>query len=371
MTTPGEETPRTVAHDGTRAADGIVSSANEAARLVAALRETLCATLAPLVAHAPAIALLDFPSHPNVGDSAIWLGARAALRACGAPAPAYTCDAQHYDRAELARAIGRDGVILFTGGGSFGDVWETPLAFRARVVADFPGHRIVQLPESVHFARPEALARARRQFAAHPHFTMLVRDAASLAFMQREFRAPVHLAPDLAFALGPLARTAPASRHVLWLKRSDREDRWPDHPRADAVDWITDPPDTLIRATDLLRALMRRRAWLRPAGRRALAAASTPLAERRLARGLALLSTTRVLVTDRLHGHVLATLLGIPHVLLDNSYGKLHRFAASWTATAGFVQLATSPSEAAHAAHALQVRAQSDQLASGAERAHA
>jgi pyruvyl transferase EpsO len=38
-----------------------------------------------------------------------------------------------------------------------------------------------------------------------------------------------------------------------------------------------------------------------------------------------------VVVTDRLHGHILSVLLGIPHVLMDNSYGKNESFYATWT----------------------------------------
>jgi pyruvyl transferase EpsO len=56
-----------------------------------------------------------------------------------------------------------------------------------------------------------------------------------------------------------------------------------------------------------------------------------PLAEKRLQRGIRLLSTAEVVVTDRLHGHILCLLLGIPHVLLDTSNGKLSAFHRTWT----------------------------------------
>jgi pyruvyl transferase EpsO len=77
------------------------------------------------------------------------------------------------------------------------------------------------------------------------------------------------------------------------------------------------------------------------------------LARQRLARGLTLLSEGQVLVTDRLHGHILALRLGIPHVVLDNSYDKLHHFISAWTHTSPLVQLAHSPDEAAECARAM------------------
>lgn len=316
------------------------------------LRATLLRTLAPLVAGASRVALVDFPSHSNVGDSAIWLGALHALRSLGMPTPVYTCDDHTYDRATLARTIG-DGTILFIGGGSFGDLWQRPMRLRERVVADFPHHRIVQLPESVHFGSADSLARTRAVFDAHKGVTILVRDRASLEFVSREFRTPVQLAPDLAFALGAFTRPAAASRDVLWLKRGDKEDSFPGHHPGHAVDWIAEPRTPLIVMSDRLCRDVVQRSWLRPVALRLLPLAFPALARQRLARGLTLLSQGRVLVTDRLHGHILALQLGIPHVVLDNSYGKLHHFISTWTHASPLVRLAHSPDEAAERARTM------------------
>ncbi len=321
-------------------------------------REKLLTALRPLVHGATRVALLDFPAHSNVGDSAIWLGALAALRDIGLPEPAYTCDADTYERDILARAVG-DGVILFTGGGSFGDLWERHLLFRERVVADFPGNRIIQLPESVHFDKPASLARATTTFNAHPDVTIMTRDAQSFEFVGAHFKATTVLAPDMAMALGSLIKTREEERDVLWLKRADKEDRWSgaDVPPADATrgvtDWIAEPRSDLIAFTDHVRRVSLRHRWARSMARRVLQATRSRLAAHRLARGTDLLSSGRVVVTDRLHGHIVSCLLGIPHVVLDNSYGKLHRYVAQWTYHSPLVRTAHTPHEAHVAAQEL------------------
>ena len=322
------------------------------AAVLATGRERLLAALKPLVADAPSVCLLDFPAHPNVGDSAIWLGALAALRAAGAPAPAYTCDAENYDRASLARAIGA-GTICFTGGGSFGDLYERHLRLRERVVRDFPDNPIVQLPESVCFLRSESLARCRDVFNAHPRVTLLARDERSLAIFRGEFSAPSMLAPDLAFMLGALTRTIAAVRDILWLKRQDDEDRWRGQVDVDTVDWMHEPQTRLIRLSRELRQAADRSPARRLLDRRIQPILYPYLARQRLARGVALLSSAKVVVTDRLHAHLLALLLGIPHVVLDNSYGKLHNFIAAWTHESPLVHLATDPVMAQDTARAL------------------
>jgi pyruvyl transferase EpsO len=50
-----------------------------------------------------------------------------------------------------------------------------------------------------------------------------------------------------------------------------------------------------------------------------------------------LLAAGRRVVTDRLHGHILCLLVGIPHCLYDNSYGKNREFYRAWTSSSDFV----------------------------------
>jgi pyruvyl transferase EpsO len=63
-----------------------------------------------------------------------------------------------------------------------------------------------------------------------------------------------------------------------------------------------------------------------------------------------MLGAAACVVTDRLHGHILSVLLGIPHVVLDNSYGKVRSFYETWTAQSDLVDWADSPAEAVHLA---------------------
>ena len=60
-----------------------------------------------------------------------------------------------------------------------------------------------------------------------------------------------------------------------------------------------------------------------------------------------LLSRGRIVVTDRLHAHVMCVLLGIPHVLLDNSYGKVSSVYRSYTHRFETVHFASSGAEVA------------------------
>jgi len=134
--------------------------------LIESLRTAIDDVLAPILAHARRVALLDFPTHANVGDSAIWLGTLAYLRDRG-KSICYSCDHDTYSRDTLAERLG-DGIILLSGGGDFGDIWKRPQRLREQVVRDFPHATIVQLPQTIMFRDESELA----TLAASPEHAM-------------------------------------------------------------------------------------------------------------------------------------------------------------------------------------------------------
>ena len=130
------------------------------AQLIRQLGAEITRVLAPFAPPGSTYALLDFPSYANVGDSAIWLGAWKCLTALTGRPPVHCCDWKRYDPNLLRRQLG-DGTIFLSGGGNFGDLWESLQRFRERVVEDFPDNPIVLLPQSIHFEQRENLDRAR------------------------------------------------------------------------------------------------------------------------------------------------------------------------------------------------------------------
>lgn len=305
--------------------------------LVVRVRHTLHERLLEVLQGARRVALVDFPYHRNAGDAAIWAGERAALRDLGVEV-GYVADAGRFDPARLKEAV-PDGPVLLSGGGNVGDLWPWSQSLRERVLVGLPGHRVVQLPQSVHFRDPGAQRAFATVVGRHGGYTFVARDAESAERARDLSPAEVVLAPDMAFGLGPLRRRGLATRTVLALARDDMEGvsglREGAAGRADVADW------SLGRVGDLrweAARLVPRAAKLavgRPSAWRAVAPLTSAVLEgmchQVLGRGLRLLSSAEVVVTDRLHAHLLCVLLGIPHVVLDNSYGKIRALHERWT----------------------------------------
>lgn len=264
-------------------------------------------------------ALIDFPDHPNVGDSAIWLGELAMLRAVTGRDPEHIATWHDFDAAAFAR-MPSDTIVLLHGGGNLGDIWPHHQQLRETILTRFRDRPVVQLPQSICFRDGAAARRFAKIAAAHRDFTLYVRDRPSLAIATDLLACRAAIGPDSAFALGPQTRE-PASVPLLALMRTDAERR--DHvealPRAaEIVDWLEDGVGL---------------------GTGASLSAREHQARHRLDRGLRLLSRGEHIVTDRLHGHILALLLGIPHTVLDNDYGKVSAYVAAWTATSPLVRV--------------------------------
>ncbi len=331
--------------------------------LIASLSSRIDSVLGSLVPAGTRCALVDYPDHWNAGDSAIWLGTLAALDRLGAEV-SYQCEWRTYSAAALSAAVD-GGPILIAGGGNLGDLWPISQGFRERVLHDFPENPIIQLPQSVWFEHEENVERFRRLCEAHANFHLVLRDEQSLELAGKYFEVPTSLCPDMAFALGTIDRPAPASIRVFWLSRRDKESRG--HPHSienddiECRDWT--PPDSEEPAFVAARGLLRRKERLKrimqantdPARRFTKLARETfePLARLRLDRGCRFLSRGQVVITDRLHGHILCLCMGIPHVVLDNSYGKVRSFYEAWTSASSLAQWANSVEEALEIARSL------------------
>jgi pyruvyl transferase EpsO len=329
---------------------------------LAALRRGIDEALFGLIRDARRPALLEFPAHSNVGDSAIWLGEVAYLAERLNRRPARTSDLYSYSKDRVAAVRGLD-LILLHGGGNLGDLWKGSLDAKMQVLGDFPGVPIVQLPQTIHFRDPARLDDFRRAVDRHGNFTLLVRDRASFDIAGGAFDCEVRLCPDSALWL-TLERPARPTHDVVCLLRTDIEARAlpaARDTRTDAgavvVDWLDEPDQFVLRAeralTDAVARYPRRLAFLESTA----TAFRNRAAQNRVRRGCAVLSAGRAVVTDRLHGHILCLLMDIPHVVLDNSYGKVSHFYDSWTRDFPNVRCAGTLDEALDLARALAAAA--------------
>lgn len=269
--------------------------------------------------------LLGTPRHRNLGDSLIWLGEKSYLRQIGCRVH-YEADWSNFHDEDLARAPG-NAVVLFQGGGNLGDLWPEEEKFRQYVLERYPRRKFVLLPQSIHFEDDAAARISAEGYSRTRDLTLLLREQRSLEFANRIFSGTrTAFCPDAALGADfPRRPSGPRQEVPLVLARNDVERSDADAGFVAGVDWTTSRSNLLAWI-----ALIRMDAFLTwPSHRLVRASASL---RRRLTQGaLALncagarrqLSPYPAIATNRLHAHVLATLLGIPNFVADNRYGKI------------------------------------------------
>lgn len=266
------------------------------------------------------IDFLDFPDYPNVGDSAIALGLLEYFRLRGVAVRSV-----HSVFSLRSTDALRANTVVINGGGSLGGVWPEGDTHRARVLLGLPPAKLlIQAPQTIEVVSTLG-ERVLRELADRPNTRLGVRDWESFA-TARTAGVNAYLAPDSAHILELTPAAAP-TLPAFFLIRSDKESNT-ERPRPDtAEDWLTDSPSMHIASRT--RRKMRH---LGPSFPNYSLSAETwkKIGQKRLARGISMLSKGEIVITDRLHAMLLSHSIGRPVRAFDNSNRKLSRYLTTW-----------------------------------------
>lgn len=291
------------------------------------LRQESLAVLKHLLREHTTVAFIDFPRHPNFGDSVIWWGTETYLRQLRKKVVART-SVYDFDPHSLRSVLRADTALLFHGGGNLGDLYPHHDNLRREVIKTFPERTKIVLPQSL-FVQDEAWSlRARHDYASRNNVTVLLRDEASLERAREVLpESDVRFCYDLALG-APVLPAAFSGREPLVLSRRDSEkvsDLFTDDLHIAVSDWhgtrlaraqwrigvkVLDGATSRLRRFPRLRTLC-------------LNAALPRLGLLNCHQAVAQLQGRRAVATDRLHAHILSSLLGVPNFVTDNSYGKV------------------------------------------------
>ena len=193
---------------------------------------------------------------------------------------------------------------MIHGGGNIAGYAMSDIS-RFRILEKFAGYKIVVFPQSVYLRMPghPHVKRCQDAYCCNENLTIVLRDTQSYNLAKELFSGKTRLllAPDMAFQIGNVHRFRSPVFDVMWIKRKDSET-----PRYEEKDIGKHPADIRVHVSDW---------WLFKTNS---APSSLERAFNIATNGFTYLSRGRVVVSDRLHGHILSTLMNIPHVLIDN-----------------------------------------------------
>ena len=285
--------------------------------------------------------LFDIPLYENKGDPAITVGEVYLLRRLGIKVIFY-CNCRHCMNAKLLDYVQKlskryskvELVILFQGGGNLlGYTFNNDL--RGKAFSRLKGFKMIIFSQSVfirnHLYSGKEFEYCKTIYCCNPDLTIILRDKGSLEFALKYWNngTNIILAPDMAFQIGLVHRFMSPSYDIMWLKRGDLES-----PPKYSVKTLMDKRNVTIESADWTK-------WSTKLGSTTMESAFLMANN-----GFVFLQRGRVVITDRLHGHILSTLLNIPHVLIDNQYKKLSTYHNTWTRSLENVLLTNDSSKA-------------------------
>ncbi|HUT12200.1 MAG TPA: polysaccharide pyruvyl transferase family protein [Thermoguttaceae bacterium] len=204
------------------------------------------------------------------------------------------------------QAAARPGDLIFIqSGGNMANRATLSEGVRCEVIRAFPGHKIVQLPQTVSFTG-DVLARAKRIYNAHGDLTILARDPRSFELAGEYFpQCKVGMFPDfvLGYPYEPPAAGRARSGALLCL-RDDDESILTDRQKRALRDAAAEVAGEVTALDTVLPDDVRDR-------------------RREVRSMLDRFAACRVVVTDRLHGTIFAIVTGTPCVVLRTVDHKL------------------------------------------------
>lgn len=283
---------------------------------------------------------LDLPYYTNIGDTLIWKGTEDFLSTLDHRC-LYRSSIETYHKPE----IDSDTIILFQGGGNFGDIWRRHPQFIIRVLNDFPNNRAIILPQTIFYKDMEILKEDGALFSRYPDLTICCRDKISHQLIIDNFpKNRAIMLPDMAFCIQKeflKQHTTDSKAEQLFFKREDRELSEFDYnpffthnnikqhewPSMDHKLYLTVKLDILIFILRVFKKI--------GINSRALCSyidnfATKVYMPKLLKIGICFISRYNYIYTTRLHGAILSVLLNRPITFFDNSYGKNSSFYDTW-----------------------------------------
>lgn len=260
------------------------------------------------------IFLFQTPTHSNIGDHAI---ANAQLIFFKDNFPGYnvievnqtlmTIFIKYYNK-----LIKYNDIIFIHGGGNFGNEYMHEEFLRRLVVESFPNNKIISFPQTIYYSNDakgqKELSITQTIFSNHKNLTITAREEVSYELMKQYFpNNKVILTPDIVLYTSNMSNHA--RNYALEVIRQDQESLLSDSDKI-AVKKILNDSYKHVICSDM--HVENFRSVISPEEREIV-----------LRNKFTQFQKAHIVITDRLHGMVLAAITGTPCIVFSNYNQKV------------------------------------------------
>ncbi len=238
----------------------------------------------------------------------------------------------------LMKAISEDDVLLFGGGGFLGNLWPNGDVLRRDAFRTWPDNRKIVFPQCSWFSEDEegqAVLQESEKLYKGDHVLLALRDKASYDFAQKHFNCRLFLLPDIAlysiFDSDMKKKMDGSARDGARLMlRGDKESGLSEEERKKASEYLSSRFEKLVDHDNMSDA---------------------PCDESNrmevLQEALEAIASSKVVLTDRLHGMIFCAITGTPCIVLNLNKGY-HKIGAAfdWVRDLPYIRMTESLDEA-------------------------
>ncbi|MGS2779047.1 polysaccharide pyruvyl transferase family protein [Robertmurraya sp. GLU-23] len=309
---------------------------NEFASCMNRLKDNL-GVITEVIPRGSKIYFFDYPVHNNVGDLLIWAGTEKFFK----ENDIRVLKRYSYHMVEFLIKqndkfldIPTEIILVCHGGGNFGDLYPIHQDLRKLLVQSFPNNRIVFLPQTIFFHNKKSMLIDFSIFRRHQDLHVFIRDKESYD-IARKYVKNVYLCQDMAHALYPIKVKESKKYNTLYLLRKDKEEKDyminNNYEHKHDFDWHQLYNNIDVRILRLFRRVHKSYKFQKFIPPNLLAKLWYVHSLYIIRKAIRLYSKYQIVVTSRLHGHILSCLMEKNNQILDNSYGKNRKYYESWT----------------------------------------
>jgi len=261
--------------------------------------------------------IFNSPIHGNIGDHAIIEAEYKMLEKLNIKAFEIPTYEEQYYFDYIKRNISKNATISITGGGFIGSQWMVEQNLVNKVIQNFKEHKIIIFPATFYFKEDEQgkneLQKSIKIINEAKNINIFARENKTYEFVKKTYpNANVKLVPDIVLSLKK-EEYDDKREGILLCLRKDVEGNFSDEDKDIILNKITNY-DKNIKKTDTVVYYT-----INPENR-----------EKELKEKLREFASSKMVITDRLHGMIFAVITNTPCIVFGNYNYKVKGVYEEW-----------------------------------------
>lgn len=276
--------------------------------------------------------LLLTPTHGNLGDQAIRYSENLFLQDSFPGKQILDITLTDFPKylLFLKNNVKQDDILFIHGGGNLGDLYIVEEFYRRSIIKHFPNNRIISFPQSIamkNINKLDILKKSKKTYEKHTNLIFLMRESHSLDLFEKYIlKENTFFYPDIVL-YNKVNYGKEKKDRILFLFRDDSEALYNKEFKEKLIDWVIQSGYSILKSDTHINKNISNQA------NNIYSELDLKMEEIR---------KSNLVITDRLHGMILAYICGVSCIVFDNTTKKISFTYNDWLKKSNTIELLDS-----------------------------